>query len=90
MPSENVRDDKDLSSSPEKGTTMEMFSLPLQTQKAREIAVQIGLAPDYINDQIRSHTKSRVKSKKRIKSSINFTFPSRKRKASSGVTSNRG
>lgn len=90
VPSENVWDDKDLSSSPEKGTTMEMFGLPLPTQKAREIGVRIGLAPDRINDQIHSHTKSRVKSKKRIKSSINFTFPSRKRKASSGVISNRG
>ncbi len=77
VPSENVWDDKDLSSSPEKGTTTEMFGLPLPTQKAREIAVRIGLAPDHINDQIHSHTKSRVKSKKRIKSSINFTFPSR-------------
>ena len=71
-----------LSTSPETGTTSDMFGLRLPTNKARELGARIGLPSDYIQEQIHSQTAVRMKKRKFIKASGHITFPARKRKAS--------
>ena len=84
---DDIYDIRDLSSSPEKGTTSDLFGLTMPTSKARELGAKIGLPTDYIHNQIHSKTPRRVSSKKYSKASGNVTFPSRKRKASSMLDS---
>lgn len=63
-----------LSTSPERGTTFDMFGLALPTRKVRDIGPEIGLPSNYIQKQIHSRTARRVKTKKFLKASINVTF----------------
>ncbi len=87
VPNDEMYDSGYMSTSPENGMTSDMFGLSLPTNKAREVAAKLGLPSDYIQEQVRSRTPRRVKTKKFLKASINVTFPSRKRKASMDVNS---
>jgi hypothetical protein len=89
VPNDEMYDSGYMSTSPENGMTSDMFGLSLPTNKAREVAAKLGLPSDYIQEQVRSRTPRRVKTKKFLKASINVTFPSRKRKASMNVNSPR-
>ena len=80
-------DCKSRSTSPEKGRTSDMFGLSLPTKDARVLGTRLGLPPDYIQEQIRSKTAPRVRTKKFRKASTNVTFPSQKRKASKTISS---
>lgn len=75
-------DPRRLSTSPEKGTSVDLFGLPIPTQDARKLAKTMNLPPDFADARIRSTTHRRVKSQNFEKAVSNVTLPSPKRKAS--------
>lgn len=81
-PSEEMYDCSRLSISPEKGTSVDLFGLPIPTEDARDLAKAMHLPPDFAEARIRSRTPRRVKSKMFKKATANVTLPSPKRKSS--------
>ena len=81
-PREEFYDPSRLSVSPEKGTSVDLFGLPMPTKHARELAKTMNLPPDFADARIRSRTPRRVKSQKLEKAVSNVTLPSPKRKSS--------
>ncbi|KAI4132228.1 MAG: hypothetical protein LQ347_002647, partial [Umbilicaria vellea] len=81
-PRDEFYDPSRLSVSPEKGTSVDLFGLPIPTKRARELAKTMNLPPDFADARIRSRTPRRVKSQKLEKAVSNVTLPSPKRKSS--------
>lgn len=75
VPFDILSDDNSVASSPEKGTSDDLFGLPLSTEDARVIGAKLRLPPDYINKCIRSTTPRRANDRKFQKASTIVTFP---------------
>ena len=81
-PSKGFYDRNRLSVSPERGTSVDLFGLPMPTEEARDMAKAMKLPPDFADTRIRSRTPRRVRVQKHQKAISNVTLPSPKRKLS--------
>ena len=81
-PSKEFYDRTRLSVSPEKGTSVDLFGLPIPTKDARNMAKAMKLPPDFAEKRIRSTTPRRVSAQKFEKATSKVTLPSPKRKSS--------
>ena len=88
-PLQDMYDDENLSSSPEKGLSQDLWGLPMPTKEARSKAREINLPPDYVAKRIRSSTLRRHSAKLYTKAISTCTIPYLKRKPSATSSDHR-